>query len=215
MSKNTLKEVKTQASLLKDSARDYVSTPYGKALAVLASVALIGGGIELSQNINVREDKAKKEQAALNRSNFFRYTMLNDINSLKSHGACADELMAEANYYSRAAKIVGPDYGIYEGNRPQDYKFLNDNAKIYKKSAQLALKNEISCFPANSKMSSLTPHFELNNMVNNHLCVSKISATPVEEVYSKPTKLERDMASAKNVKREIAINLAKNHNVPC
>lgn len=215
MSKYSLDNLKIQSSQLLNNAKSYAKTPSGKSLAVFASILAIGGVVELSDAINVREDRVNQAQAAQNRNNFFRYTMLEDPKSLKTHGACADELEAEAKYYSRAAKIVGPDYGIYEGNQAQDFKYLNDNAKIYKKSAKLALANEVSCFPANSKMVSLTPHFELNTMINNHQCVSELETTPIEEVYSKPTKLAQDLAAANNAKREIAIDFAKSHNISC
>ena len=141
--------------------------------------------------------------------------MLENANSLKLHGACAQELNAESEYYKKTAQIVGQDYGIYEGNQPMDYKYLINNAKIYKRSAELAIKNEVSCFPANRKMSSLTPHFELNIMVNKRQCADKLKSMPIEDVASKPTKLDQDLASAKNIKREIKIDLAKNQNISC
>ena len=215
MSKNTLKAPVSQAKELLDNTKRFISTPNGKITALIATALVAGGTIELANSMNVREDKASAEQAFFNKSNYFRYKMLEDVDSLKSHGACAPELSAESAYYTKASRIVGPNRGIYEANQPQNYKFLTDNAKIYKKSAKLAYDNDISCFRANSKMSSLTPHVDVQIMQLNRQCAENLKKTEIREVYSEPTQLGRDMALAKNAMREIAIDFADSQKIAC
>jgi len=198
-----------------ESAKRYVKTPAGKVLAGIAIAATTFGVYEGGSSMAVRNDKAGQEIAVTNSKNFYRYKMLENVDSLKSHGACSPELQAESNYYSKAAQIVGPEGGIYEPNLPQNYKYLSDNAKIYAKSAKLADTNEVSCFPANSKLSNLTPHFDVNNMTNTRQCTDVIAKTPIENVTGKPTQLAQDLAAANNARREIAIQFAKTQNIPC
>ena len=198
-----------------ESAKRYVQTPAGKLLAGIAIAATTFGVYEGGNSIAVRNDKAGHEIAVTNSKNFYRYKMLENVDSLKSHGACSAELQAESAYYSKAAQIVGPEGGIYEPNLPENYKYLSDNAKIYAKSAKLAAANEVSCFPANAKLSNLTPHFDVNTMSNNHQCSDVIAKTPIEDISAKPTQLAQDLAAANNAKREIAIQFAKTQNIPC
>jgi hypothetical protein len=221
MSKNTMKKFSINfqsksvqlANVLKTWTD--IRTARGQAITFMATIAIGGGVIQVAESSNVRNDKAAADMAARNRSNFFRYKMLENPLSLKTHGACAPELNAEAEYFSGAARIVGPDRGIYEANQPMDFKYLNDNAKIYAKSAKLAEKYDTSCYPANTKMTNLTPHFDINQMTIERQCANKLGAISLENINSQPTQLGRDMAEAKNLRIEIATNLAKSQNISC
>jgi hypothetical protein len=215
MSKSHNNTPKDVAGNFTEHLKQYLKKPAGKVLAGIAIAAAGIGVYEAGSSITVRNDKAGHEIAVINSKNFYRYKMLENVDSLKSHGACSAELQAESTYYSKAAKIVGPEGGIYEPNLPQNYKYLSDNAKIYAKSAKLADANEVSCFPANSKLSNLTPHFDVNNMTNTRQCTDVIAKTPIENVTGKPTQLAQDLAAANNARREIAIQFAKTQNIPC
>lgn len=215
MSKFTMKNTSNQFSQLLEKTGQFIKTPNGQITAFIAAIAVAGGVMELSSSINVRNDKAGQEIKQQNSKNFYKYKMLQSPASLIAHGSCAPELNAESKYYSEAARIVGPDRGIAENGVPLDYKYLNDNAKIYRQSAKLALANEVSCYAANSKVSSLTPHFDIANMSTSKHCAANLEKLPVNDIYAEPTQFGRDMAAVKNVHREIAIDLAKTQNIAC
>lgn len=218
MSKNATKNTFNNAdrfnSILKAS-KNLIRSPRGQVTVLVAALAMGGGILELSNSINVRYDKAEKEIKQRNSKNFYKYKMLENPASLVAHGACSQELAAESKYYSAAARIVGPDRGISENGVPLDYKYLTDNAKIYKQSAKLAMANEVSCYAANSKMTSLTPHFDTQIMTSKKQCADYLEQTPVIDVNSEPTQFGRDMAAAKNMQREIAIKFAETQKISC
>lgn len=215
MLKNRNETASNRINQAYDNAKSFFETNRGKAAAILLSTLAIGGTIKVADSISVRDDIVAKTDKIQNQKSFFLYTLLKNPESLKTHGACAPELAAEANYYSRVAKTVGQDYGIYEGNQVEDYKRLSDNAKLYRESSKIAGSHNISCYPANSKVSNLTPHFDIYTMKQNHLCASTLQSSPVKDITPEPTKLERDLASADNIKREISIDIAQSQHIAC
>lgn len=130
---------------------------------------------------------------------------LTDVDALREHGACAPELRAES-------QIAAIDIR-YARN-----KTLRKNAELLSKSfenaAELAEKNDISCFPVSKTSDDLTPNFDVAELKTDRRCADEIKAEVIEPLRAE-NDFWREKLEVEQKTHDLQISLAKQHDVPC